>query len=95
MHLTILLAAVQIGLVVALPAPDLNTEDMNPANETVKDMSRFMPCDKKTLKVCFISFISSISSISSTSSISSISSTFYFFFYWIVPRKMLWLTDSP
>lgn len=60
MHLTYLLAAVQIGLAVAVPAPDLNTVDMNPANGTVTDMSRFIPCDKKTIKVCS----SSLSSIS-------------------------------
>ncbi|EHK50873.1 hypothetical protein TRIATDRAFT_94099 [Trichoderma atroviride IMI 206040] len=50
MHLKHLLAAVQIGLAVALPAPDLNTVDVNPTNGTVTDMSRYIPCDKKTIK---------------------------------------------
>lgn len=52
MHLKYLLAAVHISFAVALPAPDLNTVDVNPANGTVTDMSRYIPCDKKTLKVC-------------------------------------------
>lgn len=64
MHLTYLLTALQIGLALALPAPDLNTVDVNPANGTVTDMSRFIPCDKKTVKVC-----SSLPSLPSHSSL--------------------------
>lgn len=52
MRLMYFLAAVQIGLAAALPAPDSSTVDMNPANNTETDMSRLIPCDKKTIKVC-------------------------------------------
>jgi hypothetical protein len=51
MRLIHLLVTFQVGLTVALPTPDLSKDDVYPRNATEGDMSRVIPCDRKTLKV--------------------------------------------